>query len=169
MCNDSMPQAEMLNMVYEPIIKKKDELYNALIEVGYNIKWGYYTHHMISRHHEMLTELYPIPVLSIINVCDVGIDIEHIFIEGKLARSDAKKFDFSQFDEYDFDIYSVEDCTKDYYSTSAGRLSAQSVKDTVLNCDEKEVIVSLYLPCDAQATEVEKLVKIMRKAGFYIV
>ena len=47
----------------------------------------------------------PIPVLSIVNICDIGIDVEHIFIEGKLSKADAKKFDFSLFDCYDFDIY----------------------------------------------------------------
>ncbi len=169
MCTESMSQIDMLNMIYEPIVNKKDELYNTLIEKGYNINWGYFTHHMLRRDNELFTELYPIPVLSIVNICDIGIDVEHIFIEGKLSKADAKKFDFSLFDCYDFDIYSVEDCTKDYYSTACGKLSAQVIQDTVANCDEKEVLVALYLPFDADVEEIESIVRLMRKSGFYIV
>ena len=94
MCTESMSQIDMLNMIYEPIVNKKDELYNTLIEKGYNINWGYFTHHMLRRDNELFTELYPIPVLSIVNICDIGIDVEHIFIEGKLSKADAKKLTF---------------------------------------------------------------------------
>ena len=54
MCTESMSQIDMLNMIYEPIVNKKDELYNTLIEKGYNINWGYFTHHMLRRDNELL-------------------------------------------------------------------------------------------------------------------
>jgi hypothetical protein len=64
-----------------------------------------------------VTEYYPIPVKSIINIGDIGIDIDNIWFEICLSKETAVSFNYSKIlGLYKFEIYGAEDYLFDLYN-----------------------------------------------------
>lgn len=64
--------------------QKKKELIQLLKD--YQLRWGYYKQHSVKINDEWITKEYPIPVISVEHIGDIGIDIDHIFLEIVLTR-----------------------------------------------------------------------------------
>jgi len=131
---------QVLNSEYEPLRTHTHAMLKALTNSGFTCAWGYFAQHSIRNGNEWFIEHYPIPVITIKNICDIGFDINQTFIECKLKRDDAIAFDFSRFDGVTFEVYGVTDYLADFYN--AGQ-DIQTIHAKIEKSSEKEIGVSL--------------------------
>ena len=61
-------------------------------------------------------EYYPIPVISIIDYCDIEVGIDKLSISAKLSKVEAEVFDYSLLEKYEFEAYGIEHYLDDFYS-----------------------------------------------------
>lgn len=131
----------ILNKLYEPLHKYKTALIKKLTNLNFKIEWGYYALHSFRHNNSYVEEYYPIPVITIEGICDIGIDVNWIFIEGKLARRRAIEFNFSLLKDYNFEVYGINDYLTDFYNET---LCLNCINDRIKNSKEQEIGVSVY-------------------------
>lgn len=148
---------QVLNQAYEPLRTHTHHMLKALTNSGFECEWGYFAQHSVRNGNEWFLEHYPIPVITIKNVCEIGFDICQTFIECKLKRDDAIAFDFTQFYGFTFEVYGLTDYLNDFYN------AAQDIHDIhakIEKSDEKEIGVSLLFD---HLEPVENLMKAVIK------
>ena len=142
---------KILNEIYVKINKKKKELIQALKEKGISYRWGYYSQHSVKINEEWITEEYPIPVITIDHISDLGIDIPHIFLEIAITREQALKFDYHKLESYPFEVYGMENYLNDFYNTS---LSFTEIKDRIQKSSEVSIGISVFFSVDEPASGI---------------
>ncbi|HZU87274.1 MAG TPA: DUF3201 domain-containing protein, partial [Anaerolineaceae bacterium] len=105
-----------LNRVYQPVYEQMKSILKELKAQGYPCEWGFYNQHSIKQAGTWVLEYYPIPVITVKDVCEIGLDMDHTFIECKLKREMALAFDFSFFNKYKYEVYGIEDFLNDFYN-----------------------------------------------------
>ncbi len=148
---------QVLNKTYEPLRTHTHHMLKALTNAGFECKWGYFAQHSVRNGNEWFLEHYPIPVITIKNVCEIGFDISQTFVECKLKKDDAIAFDFSRFDGFTFEVYGLTDYLNDFYNAD------QDIRDIhakIEKSDEKEIGVSLLFD---HLEPVENLLKAVIK------
>lgn len=90
-------------------------------------------------------ELYPIPLLSLAGVCDIGLDVSRTFIEARLARKEALAMDWQLFSAYEAEVYGSKDCFLDF-AAPARALPFSGLAEKLLQSSEEEVCLCLTLP-----------------------
>ena len=131
---------QALNKEYEPLRAHTHAVVKALKNSGFECEWGYFAQHSVRNGSEWFFEHYPIPVITIKNICEIGFDIPETFIEFKLKREHAIAFDFSHLTGFRFDVYGVNDYLNDIYH------SGQDIHDIaakIEKSDELEIGISL--------------------------
>ena len=144
---------QILNNEYEPLRIHTHNLLKALKKSGFECEWGYFAQHSVRDGDEWFFEHYPIPVIMIKNICEIGFDISQTFIEFKLKREAAVAFDFSRFDGFSFEVYGATDYLNDFYNASQ---EIHDIHARIEKSDEKEIGVSLLF---GYLESVENLVK----------
>lgn len=157
-------QLEVLNNIYKPLNEYKAKIINYLNLNGYSYKWGYYNGHYVKNNNEWLLEEYPIPVITVEEICDIGIDVSHVFIEGKLKRECASQFDFTLLKEYEFEVYGVQNYLNDFYNIA---LSVEGIKDRILSSNEDEIGVSLFISHEESIENILSVLGTLKRFGFY--
>jgi hypothetical protein len=100
---------KQLNTVYKPMCEKSREICEVLQNKGYKISSGFYNKHSKKIDGEFSTEFFPIPVISIENIGDVGIDIDETWLEVVMSKEKAVDFDYSRIGEkYKFELYGMK-------------------------------------------------------------
>lgn len=131
---------QVLNKAYEPLRVHTHTMVKALTDSGFECAWGFFAQHSVRNGSEWFFEHYPIPVITIKNVCEIGFDIPETFIEFKFKREAAIAFDFSHFQDFRFEIYGITDYLNDIYHTG------QDIRDIaakIEKSDELEIGISL--------------------------
>ena len=156
-----------LNEVYKKLESKMHELttlFNSLHK-GFQYTCAYYSGHYYKNadgNYEM--DYFPIPVISITNICDIEIGLDSISLSTKLKRATAIQFDYDKLSEYNFEAYGVKKYLEDYYAE--GNTYAELVSN-IEKSSEKEIGFSFQFSCDLEADKLYELVKFLRKEGFY--
>ena len=81
---------EELNRIYAPLREKAVRIINTLEKLGADVEWGWYAGHSVDRKGELLFEAFPIPVITVKDICEIGVDLRGAFIEGRLFASEAE-------------------------------------------------------------------------------
>ena len=107
-----------LNDFYRILYNKAQRLRKPFISAPgkYKCKMGFYHGHYSKNdegNYEM--EYYPIPVISIIDYCDIEVGIDKLSISAKLSKVEAEVFDYSLLEKYEFEAYGVEHYLDDFY------------------------------------------------------
>jgi hypothetical protein len=129
-----------LNRAYEPLRAHTHAMVKALKNSGFECEWGYFAQHSVRNGSEWFFEHYPIPVITIKNVCEIGFDIPETFIEFKLKRETALAFDFSRLHGFNFDVYGVNDYLNDMYHTGQ---DIHEIHANIEKSNELEIGISL--------------------------
>lgn len=128
---------EELNKLYEPICKWCENIQDDLKNNGYASKKGFYNNHSIKdKSGNWITEYFPIPVITVEQLCDIGFDIKYIFIETKMKRDKAIKYDFSRLLKYKFEVYGIEEYLIDFYNDT---LKVEDIGKRIEMSKEKEI------------------------------
>lgn len=161
-----MSTRDELNKMYAPLVKKMQELTAALKGFGEKeVSGAFFNNHFHKDENGgYAADVFPIPVISVKDLCDIEIDLEGISITTKLSKKNALVFDYFQLPEIDFEIYGVEDYLKDYYVK--GDNLNQSL-EMLEESGEKEFFYSFGFAFDAEIDTVCELIRSFRNSGFY--
>ena len=157
---------ELLNLLYQPLDDKMRELMITLSKIhgGYKITRGFFNGHSHKNDVGLYQEdQYPIPVISVIGLCDMEIDFDGITVTTKLSKDQMTDFDWNTLEDAHFEVYGVEDYLSDY----GNHLNIHAIKDFVLSSPEREFFVSFSLPSDTGGEEIMSLLRMLQKNHFY--
>ena len=157
---------EMLNLLYRPLDDKMRELIVTLTKMhgGYKITSGFFNGHYHKNDAGLYQEdKYPIPVISIMGLCDIEIDFDGISVTTKLSKDQIVPFDWSSFGTVSFEVYGVENYLNDY----GNNLNIHALKDNVLSSPEKEFFISFSFPISTSGKEVLSFFKFLQRNHFY--
>lgn len=131
---------EILNREYEPLRSHTHKMLKALTAAGLEYEWGYFAQHTVRNGEEWFFEHYPIPVITVRGMGEIGFDLNQTFVEFKMDRVKALSFDFTQLKGFAFEVYGIQEYLNDFYNA---RQSIQEIHDKIRGSDEEEVGVSL--------------------------
>lgn len=152
---------EVLNSVYEPLYRRARSLCAALVSADCPAQWNWYALHSVRRGDEWQTEYFPIPVITAAGVCDVGLELDNIFLEGKLSREQAMEADFSAL-SWPFELYGSEDYLLDFYRPG---MPMEDLRDRIAQSSETAVGLQLTLPPDCGDEALLRAVEALKRLG----
>ena len=161
MCRDE------LNKVYQKLEIKMHEITAPFLSLHNGIPFtcGYYNgHYFKNSDGEYKEDYFPIPVISLEKLCDIEIGLENISISTKLKRDAALQFDYNNLCDYTFEVYGVEEYLEDFYVEGN---SIEELITNISNSSEKEIGISFQFSWDVTVEQIEKLVRLLKREGFY--
>ncbi|MBR3841535.1 MAG: hypothetical protein IKM20_10395 [Erysipelotrichales bacterium] len=161
-----MVNKKEINEFYKKLYDKAKDLMNPflLAHGKYNCKMGFYNGHYY-KNYEGIYEFafYPIPVISIVDYCDIEVDIDTISISTKLSRNQAEVFDYSLLEEYYFEAYGVENYLDDYYTKDS---TIDEFIERIKTSNEQNIAFSFLLD-NVNSDELYTFVEFLVKNGFF--
>lgn len=145
-----------INNLYKELCAKADTIRKSIKSEGYDCTYGFFNNHSIKIDKSFVTEYYPIPVISISNIGDIGIDIDNIWFEICLSKETAVSFNYSKIlGLYKFEIYGAEDYLSDLYNEDVNPL------DIIRNIElskETKVCLIIYFNKDCDFANIIKVI-----------
>ncbi|MCL1819255.1 MAG: DUF3201 domain-containing protein [Oscillospiraceae bacterium] len=152
----NMEVLNYLNEIYAPICAKYDEIRKALKKSGIQIKSGFFNNHSVKHNGVFVTETFPIPVISLNGIGDIGIDIDCVWLEIKLSKEKALRMDYHQIaSEYRFEIYGEEDYLCDIYNDE---MRVSDITANIENSQETTLCICFYFNNEVNIDELLKVV-----------
>lgn len=141
---------EQLNAVYAPLRARASELTGLLVQAGFDARWGWYGDHSVRIEGEYRTQEFPIPVVDVADLCDVGFGLDGCWLELHLSRAQALAFDWKQLPE-DAEVYGAEDFLSDFYHAG---MDMDGIARRIAESGEKHIHAALSFPRDADSGEL---------------
>lgn len=86
---------------------------------------------------------FPIPVIEIVQIGDIGFNLDAIFFEYPLAKAQLMKMDLNHLiEEHEIEIYGGKNCMIDFYCRGD---SWDNVQSKVSQSSEEIVMISMYM------------------------
>ena len=131
---------------------------------GMKITYGYYNgHYHKDAAGEYQKDVYPIPVISVMGLCDIEIDFDGTTVTAKLSREQLEETDWSDWAGIPFEVYGFEDYLLDF---GTGQ-NAKEMRRRALASLEKEFFISFFLPPAAQTDQVMCCLESIYRKQFY--
>ncbi|MEL3911792.1 hypothetical protein [Treponema pedis] len=157
---------DVLNQIYQPLNEKRIELRTKLAEAfnGLKITDGFYNgHYHRNSAGQYQADSYPIPVISIMGLCDIEIDFDGITVTTKLSKNRIESFNWNNLQDVCFEVYGAEDYLTDY----GNNRTIDDIKGKVLSSIEKEFFISFSLSVDSITEKVINLLNTLQQKYFY--
>lgn len=155
-----------LNEIYAPLTERAVRLVSTLKRLDADVDWGYFPGHTVDIKGETVLEEFPIPVVTLRDVCDIGIDIETVFIEGKLYKEQALEFDFDRLSPYRFSVYGAKNYLEDLFTNES--FKELDCKTAIAKADEEEICISIVFMGIPRVAEIIETCSFMREIGTHI-
>lgn len=149
-----------LNEIYRELDGKARQI-SEVVSGAFGYYNGHY-HKGVSGNYEM--DHFPIPVIALPGVCDIEVDPDGISVTTKLTRENALLFDFGRLAGYDFEAYGVENYLNDFYGAGD---TVETMLERIRASEENAIFFSFCFPYEAAADDIEKLVRLVQKEGFF--
>ena len=133
-----------LNGIYTPLSRRASRLCQDLADAGYAARWDWYGLHAALIDGGYQTEQFPIPVVVVDGLCDVGFDLDRIFLGFQLSRAAALAFDYRQLPDH-FEVYGTEDYLHDLYHLG---MDLDGIPRRIEHSSERAVGVQLTFSSD---------------------
>ncbi len=159
-----MEPYQALNAVYQPIYEYTKLFLIELKAWGYEYTWQFFNNHSVRKNNGWITAYYPIPVISVKNVCDIGLDIDRTFIECKIKREEAIKFDWTVFLNNSFEVYGVKEYLTDFYNAS---LSLEALAQNISRSNEQEIAIAFEFGYLEEKSTLLKFIKKLSNLPIY--
>lgn len=156
-----------LNNIYKTLEDKKNELVEPFSssqkEFQYTI--GYFNGHYSKDDNGMYTiDYFPIPVISIKDICDIEIGLDYISISTKLKRAVALQFDYHKLSKYKFEAYGVDEYLDDFY------VEGNTFQELIYNIEkssEKDIGFSFQFQWNFNGEQLLNFTKFLKEEGFF--
>lgn len=149
-----------LNDIYEPLCAKSDEVCDCFKKAGYKISVGFYNNHSVRKGEGFFLEHYPIPVIKIMGIGDVGIDIDSVWMEVIITKDEAFLLDYSELARsHSIEIYGVENYLHDFYTFYNEKADAGKIIDKIRNSEETQICINFTFGADCNPNELVCLAK----------
>lgn len=137
----------LLNEIYAAANKDFADLKNH----GIQCKLLFADKNYIKLHDKYELQYYPIPIIEIKNLGDIGYNLDYIFFECSFDKDDVKNIKLqSILEEFkNVEIYSGKDCLKDFYNKGD---TAETVISRIDQSDEDIIMLSIYSEYGAEST-----------------
>ena len=155
----------MLNEAYLPLHTQARALVDALTGWhGHRITHGFFNgHYHKAADGQFQMDVYPIPVISVMGLCDIEIDFDGITVTAKLSKAQVEAMDWARFEGAHFEVYGVEDYLLDMGTEQDMEALVRQARD----CSEKEVFVSFSFPLTAAINDMIHFLEFIYSNRFY--
>ena len=153
-------ERSQLNEIYQKLDEKAQDISKLL-----NCHFAYYNGHYYknsSGKYEM--DYFPIPVVSLKDICDIEISLNQISVTTKLTKNNAVSYDFEKIKLYSFECYGVDNYLNDFYLAGD---SVCNMLDRIKRSNEQNIFFSFYFPFEVTVDDVCKFVEFIKKEGFF--
>lgn len=157
---------EELNRVYAPLKEKAVRIVNTLKKLDAEVEWAWYSGHSVSRKGELVYEEFPIPVITVKDVCEIGVDLKGLFIEGKVFASESDEVDFSKLEGLHFCVYGADAYLEDLYDSA--RDSITDLEEALFDTEEFELCINVEFKDTPQLGEIVRVCALMAEIGTHI-
>lgn len=137
---------QQLNQVYAPLRGRAIRLTQALSQNGMEAKWGWYANHSVKVDGEYQTEEFPIPVVDVGDLCEIGFNLDDCWLEFQLPRAAALAFDWRRLPE-GVEVYGVENYLMDFYHAGMDRAG---IAARIAESAEQSVNAALSFPAGVE-------------------
>jgi len=152
---------EVLNEIYGKVNEIMTRIQLLLGEKEITYQWGYYKNHSYRKWNgEWRVEAFPIPVISIENYGDLGIEIDSVFFEVVISRNHALDFDFHRLADTTFELYGAEMYTQDYYNQD---MDLDGIRERIENSMEEAFGIQFYISFDKIEQQLEYVLKLFQE------
>jgi hypothetical protein len=141
-----------LNDIYKPICDRADSLSRELQESGYTMKKGFFNNHSVKIDGSFVTEHFPIPVIFVEGVGDIGIDLDYVWFVVIFPKEKALSLDYySITKDYKVEIYGSQDYLKDIYNE---KIAISEIVPGIKDSSETDFCVQLYFEHGVNASDI---------------
>jgi len=135
-----------LNEIYKSLCTKSNEICDGFKKAGFKVASGFHNNHYVRNGEGFCIEHYPIPVLGIAGVGDVGIDIDATWMEIVLDKKIAVSLDYPSLARlYSFEVYGSENFLSDFHNEQS---SPHEIVEKLQACDESQICITFTFPRD---------------------
>lgn len=153
-------ERDILNKIYKKLDDKAREICTAL-----HAKYGYFNgHYGKNSQGNYELDFFPIPVITVENLCDIEISLNQISVTTKLEKGRALNFDFTKISSYDFEAYGEKNYLRDFFVMGD---TIDKLIENIANCDEQNIMFAFCFPFEVDAGTLQKLVKLLKGNGFF--
>ncbi|MDL2292654.1 DUF3201 domain-containing protein [Acholeplasma sp. OttesenSCG-928-E16] len=143
-----------LNEIYDKINQKKELIITYLAESGFELSSGFFNGHFCKIGNSFLEEKYPIPVITVNEVIDIGVDIDNIFLEFRVTKEFALNINYHIMPR-PFELYGLNDFLDDLYNKD---LDINEIKQKIIDSNETEFGLTFSFSYDE---DIELLLEIV--------
>jgi len=148
-----------LNSIYKPIWDRADGIGRDLQEQGYTVAKGFYNNHSVKIDGRFVTEFFPIPVITVKGVGDIGVDLDYVWFEIVLPKEKALSLDYHSIaKEYKFEIYGSRDYLKDIYNE---QIAISDIVPCIKDSLETDFCVQFYFEQSIAAIDIITIARIL--------
>lgn len=154
----------LLNGIYRPLHERATALSKLLREKGLDARLGWYNmHYRGTGGGEYAPDYFPIPVISIVGLCDVEFNIDTVNVTAKLTRKDSLEKNIDGIG-VSYEAYGVNDYLNDFRNAET---TTEQMRRAIAQSDEKEVFFGFLLPQDIKADGIAEFIERLRLLGFF--
>ena len=149
-----------LNEIYRKLDEKAREISKL-----FHCTFGYYNRHYHrneSGNYDM--DYFPIPVVTVKDICDIEIDLTQVSITAKRTRDKALSYDFNKLSSYSFEAFGVENYLDDFYVAED---TIDTMIDKIMKSNEENNFFSFYFPYEVTPDTIYDFVNFIQKEGFF--
>lgn len=157
---------DMLNALYGPLAHRAEALIAALKKqhVEFQITYGFFNGH----YHKNLKgayreDKYPIPVISVIDVCDIEMDFDGITVTTKLLKDQLLSLDLNEMCSFYYEVYGVHDYLSDY----GNRNAVMEIRNNLLSSKDESFFISFSLPDNLKTQDIVLFVSMLKIKEFF--
>lgn len=155
-----MDYFHLLNSIYIPVCDKASELNQGLEKAGYPASMQFYNNHSIKRNGVFVTEFYPIPVISIKDIGDVGINFDSVWFEIVLPKDTAIKLNYAEISsKHKIEVYGTNDFLHDFFNET---IDVSDVVSNISNSSEADVCILFYLSKDTVCGQLLEIIRLFK-------
>lgn len=149
-----------LNEIYRKLDEKAREI-SELFHCAFGYYNGHY-HRNESGDYDM--DYFPIPVVTVKDICDIEIDLTQVSITTKLTRDKALSYNYNKLSSYSFEVFGVEKYLDDFYVVGN---TIDTMINKIMKSNEENIFFSFYFPYEATSDTIYSFVNFIQKEGFF--
>ena len=148
---------DQLNSIYKPLWNKAVDIKNNLIAAGYTASLGFYNNHYVKGGNGFEIEYFPIPVITVDGIGDIGVDIDTYWVEIQLSKDRAVLLDYPELAQrYSLEVHGSDDFCLDFYNKHS---DPYQVTEKINAGNETLINIVFYLELDSCTSELVNIVK----------